>query len=84
MASVLQIRLKNCIQTILDLEPAIRERGENEFEDDFHKLKSYLRRVDEMELGEDDVSRLEYVTAAFLSELKKSTLACGPLSRVVQ
>lgn len=82
--SILQIRLKNCIQTILDLEPEMRNNGEDSFDEDFSNLKKYLCHVDEMELAEEDVLRLENVTSAFLAELKRAHYIYGPCARVIQ
>lgn len=62
----------------------MRERGEDGFDEDFHNLKTYLRRVDEMDLVEDDVQRLEKVTSVFLAELEKTRLFCAPLDRILQ
>lgn len=69
--SNLQIRLKNCLQTILELEPAIGANEEGHiFFREFHTLKAFLDRVDGMSLVEDDVARLESATANFLAELR--------------
>ncbi|MDR2743983.1 MAG: hypothetical protein LBB66_02120 [Desulfovibrio sp.] len=69
--SILQFRLKNCIQTILELEPDFdgRLRGRH-FNNEISVLKTYLQQVDRMVLAEDDVQRLETATANFLAELK--------------
>lgn len=66
----LQIRLKNCIQTILDLESAISATNGIFFEEDFVSLKHYLGRVDKMDLAEDDVLQLEKVTSEFLADVE--------------
>ena len=70
--SVLQLRLKNCIQTILELEPSLCTTGTlgSHFADELHVLKGYLEQIDSMALMEEDVQHLEAVTAAFLAELK--------------
>lgn len=73
MSSHLQIRLKNCLQTILELEPDLDQlpvRGD--FQADMDRLKKYLDRVEDMELGEEDVLRLESTTAHFLAELRQT------------
>lgn len=67
--SILQIRLKNCLQTILDLQPSMRKFYHVSFADDFSQLKSYLMRIDNMELAEEDVARLENMTSEFLREV---------------
>lgn len=71
MNSHLQIRLKNCLLTILELEPdldSLPVRGN--FEADMKTLKSHLARVEGMDLAEEDVQRLERATALFLAELR--------------
>lgn len=71
--STLQLRLKNCIQTILELEPDMRAGiWGRHFDEELSTLKAYLQRVDAMELAEDDVQRLESATAGFLAELRLS------------
>lgn len=67
--SILEIRLKNCLQTILELQPAMRRFYRVSFADDFSRLKTYLNRIDNMELAEEDVERLESMTADFLREV---------------
>lgn len=68
--STLQLRLKNCIQTILELEPDMRAGiWGRHFDEELSTLKIYLQRVDAMDLAEDDVQRLETATAGFLAEL---------------
>lgn len=67
--SLLQLRLKNCIQTILDLEPGLRRNRADVFDSDFVRLRGFLKRVDKLNLAEEDVQRLENVTSVFLREL---------------
>lgn len=68
--SVLQIRLKNCLQTILDLQPSMHKVYRANFAEDFSQLKAYLMRVDNMDLREEDVERLEHMTIEFLKEAR--------------
>lgn len=68
--SVLQIRLKNCLQTILDAQPAMRKIYRANFAEDFSQLQSYLTRVDNMDLQEEEVARLESMTTEFLREIR--------------
>ncbi|MBB5143883.1 hypothetical protein [Desulfovibrio intestinalis] len=71
--SKLQVRLKNCIQTILELEPDMKAGVWGRYFDmELSSLKDYLSQVDQMDLAEEDVKRLENATATFLSELKLS------------
>lgn len=80
--SLLQLRLKNCIQTILDLEPGLRQRRADIFDSDFIRLKNYLECVEKLNLAEEDVRRLEDVTSVFLTELGRGanwSSTCGLL-----
>lgn len=67
--SLLQVRLKNCIQTILDLQKILNEQSSDFFEEDFIFLKNCLSRIDKMDLREEEVLLLENCTSEFLSEL---------------
>lgn len=68
-------RITNCLQTILELEPSIErlELGEA-MRDEFEVLKSYLSRLEDIPLREEDVQRIEHATEAFLREM------CLPLA----
>ena len=70
------IRITNCLQTILDLEPQLEklEHG-NSLLDEFVVLKSFLEKIDRVDLNEADVERIETATANFLKELQ------GPLAK---
>lgn len=73
----LHVRLKNCLQTILELEPDMSSlHMRTEFRTELETLKEYLNRVEDLDLVEEDVQRLERATANFLDELRL------PLSRV--
>lgn len=73
----LHVRLKNCLQTILELEPDMSSlHMRTEFRTELETLKEYLNRVEDLDLAEEDVQRLERATANFLDELRL------PLSRV--
>ena len=67
----LQLRLKHCLETILEMEPAMNTKivGKH-FNMEFSILKNCLLKVDKMSLAEDDVKRLEIATANFLAEFK--------------
>ena len=84
----LQMRLKNCLQTILDLEPDI-ERLElgHVLLKEYGQLKSFLRKMDLVSLQENDVLRIEKATMSFLEELKMPLLLLGddsPDGRITQ
>ena len=54
--STLQLRLKNCIQTILELEPQIgADLSDRYFVEEFMALRRFLDSVEQMRFGEDDV-----------------------------
>lgn len=79
MENELRMRLQNCLQTILELEPDISSlHAGARFSSDMRTLKNYLVRVEKMTLAEKDVLRLERATARFLEELR------FPLSRDLQ
>ena len=67
--SRLKIRLKSCLQTILELEPSMHARGENSFDEEFSSIKSFLNHVDSMELAEAEVQWMENVTMIVLAEM---------------
>lgn len=66
------VRITNCLQTILDLESQLEklEHG-NSLLDEFAVLKSFLEKIDKVELSETDVERIEKATSNFLKELKE-------------
>ncbi|MGL1862613.1 MAG: hypothetical protein OCC46_08835 [Pseudodesulfovibrio sp.] len=65
------VRITNCLQTILDLESQLEklEHG-NSLLDEFVVLKSFLEKIDKVDLSEADVERIETATANFLKELQ--------------
>jgi hypothetical protein len=67
----LQQRLRNCLQTILELEPDLErlEMGEMLMKE-FQVLKSFIQRLGQVDVVEDDVARIESATANFLDELR--------------
>lgn len=71
------VRITNCLQTILELEPQLEklEHG-NSLLDEFVVLKSFLEKIDKVDLNEADVERIELATANFLKELQ-TPLAMG-------
>lgn len=64
-------RISNCLQTILDLEPALEkiEIGKSLLEE-FSVLKEFLQKIETVSLNEDDVKRVEIATSNFLEELR--------------
>ncbi|XPV74902.1 MAG: hypothetical protein ACNI27_09645 [Desulfovibrio sp.] len=65
------VRITNCLQTILELEPQLKqlEMGHTLL-DEFVVLKSFLENIDNVDLQEADVIRIEEATAHFLKELE--------------
>ena len=65
----LHLRLRNCIQTILELEPGIKNSDLQIFDSDFLSLREFLSHIDQIQVREEEVSRLEDATAHFLREI---------------
>ena len=64
-------RLKNCLLTILELEPELeRLQLPNEFRNELTLLKQHLEKIEYIEFYEEDLQRLELATAKFLEELR--------------
>lgn len=76
--SSLQLRLLNCVQTIIELEEDLAgiEVG-HELLKEFQVLKSVVERIDSIEASEQDVVRVEKATEFFLEEIR------GPLQQVL-
>ena len=71
MSNQLQVRLRNCLQTILEMEPDISSLSVRaKFNTELEIIKEYLDRVEDLDLAEEDVLRLERATANFLDELR--------------
>ena len=69
---VLQSRLANCLQTILDYEAELESfrLGEGLLQE-FENLRNFMQQLKCMDLREGDVSRIERVTMALLNELQR-------------
>ena len=69
----LHIRLRSCLQAILDLEPELKNLQMAEpLLAEFSVLKDIYNRLETLLIQEDDVKRIEDATASFLEELKGS------------
>ncbi len=78
----LSARISNCLQTILELEPDLeRLRLGHVLIKEFTILKSFLARMDRIDIDEGDVIRIETATENFLRELK-TPLALVELERI--
>jgi hypothetical protein len=68
----LSARIENCLHTILELEPDLeRLQFGHYLLRDFNILKMFLSHVEEIEVQEQDVARIEAATENFLKELKE-------------
>ena len=64
-------RLKNCLLTILELEPELeRLQLPDAFRNELTMLKQHLEKIESIEFYEEDLQRLEKATAKFLDELR--------------
>lgn len=67
----LHIRLRSCLQAILELEPELKNLQLAEpLLVEFSALKDIYNRLETLFVQEDDVKRIEDATAHFLEELK--------------
>ena len=68
----LAARIENCLHTILELEPDLeRLQFGHYLLRDFKVLKMFLSQVEDIEVEEQDVLRIEAATENFLRELKE-------------
>lgn len=71
MQEELHNRLKNCLQTILELEPDLeRLKLPGTFRTELEMLKQHLEHIKQIDFFEEDLKRLEAATAKFLEELR--------------
>ena len=86
--SRLHSRLRNCLQTILDLEPDLeRMQIARPLLAEFEMLKNIYNRVETILIQENDVRRIENATEHFLAEMKgpmKALLARPSGQRLLQ
>lgn len=74
----LRLRLKSCLATILELEPQLaRLEVGAVLSTEFTQLKTFIERVQGMDLVEADVERIEAATASFLKELEEPLALLG-------
>lgn len=67
----LKLRLQNCLQTILELKSDLDAMPFGmSFLPEFGSLETFLSKMGEFALNENDVRRIEAATDNFLSELK--------------
>ena len=71
---LLHMRLKSCIQTVVDVHQTLKTQElAPELEDRFHELKQILVNLDVAAIDEGEVARVESATNYLLSELKPIT-----------
>jgi chromosome segregation ATPase len=74
-------RLKNCLLTILELEPELeRLQLPDTFRNELTLLKQHLEKIEQIEFYEEDLQRLETATAKFLDELRLPFAHIHPVS----
>lgn len=79
----LNIRLRNCLLTILELEGDIGQTHLGPaLQDEFTVLKEVMQRLENVHIEEKDVCRIEAATGRFLAELKETLGDCGRVGGV--
>ncbi|WP_291323258.1 hypothetical protein [Desulfonatronospira sp.] len=69
--TVLQARLKNCLLTIVEMEPMLSRLSiHKELLHEFKQLKEISGKLSSLELSHTEVERIENATRLFLSELE--------------
>lgn len=70
---LLTCRLRNCLLTILELEEMLeRTHLGPALQKEFSVLKQVMQRLENVEVEETDVCRIEAATSRFLAELKET------------
>jgi len=68
--NILQARLKNCLLTIVELEPALsRLNIQSELLNEFNQLKNIISKVSQLDISLEEVTRIESSTRLLLKEL---------------
>jgi Trp operon repressor len=67
---ILQARLKNCLLTIVELEPALsRLNIHSELLNEFKQLKDIISKISQLDISLEEVTRIENATRLLLDEL---------------
>ncbi len=75
----LRLRLKNCLQTILDLRDDIDSMPfGSAFTGEIGALESFLEKLADISLNEYEVRRVEFATSKFLDELELLLMQSAP------
>lgn len=68
---ILQARLKNCLLTIVEMEPMLsRLSVHHELEKEFKQLREISGKISGLDLSDAEVQRIESATEIFLKELE--------------
>ncbi len=69
--TVLQARLKNCLLTIVEMEPMLsRFSVHHELKKEFKQLREIYGKISGLDLSDAEVQRIESATETFLKELE--------------
>ncbi|MDQ7032040.1 MAG: hypothetical protein Q9M37_04900 [Desulfonauticus sp.] len=71
---VLQAKLKNCLETILEFENTLlfySKSSVTNFSEEINFLKNSLKKLEEIEFDDKDLERIEKITLKFLAEIKE-------------
>lgn len=87
--NTLNSRLHNCLHTILELEATLEQTKLGPaLQNEFTVLKEVMQRLENVNVEENDVCRIEDATGRFLAELKETlgetTLVRGGSARLLQ
>ncbi len=70
---VLRARLRNCLLTIVEMEPIIKDLDlQSALSSEFRQVKEFSGRVSGLDLSQSEVEKIEEATALFLQELEFS------------
>lgn len=67
--NILKLRLESCIQTVMDFQPMLGGIYKRNLLDDFLQLSEWLDESRDVELDEEQISRLERLTSEFIREM---------------
>lgn len=78
-SSLLQLRLRSCLQAIIELEPELKTiRAADPLLSELSVLKDIYGKLETLLVQEEDVRRIEEATASFFEELKGSVKQDSP------
>ncbi len=69
--TILQARLRNCLATIVEMEPLLNRLSvHHELEKEFKQLRDISGKISGLDLSDAEVQRIESATETFLKELE--------------